>query len=175
MNFKAIIGHEDPLYTINLDELNNLELWGANVDLKSYDKKWTIQDSIQNMIFHPTNANPCVMMRENLKPNCCEYIAVYLDDLYIASPKPEDIVNTFKIQYKLKINTDYHLGAKYPNDPGGTMICQLKKYIEELHEKFTKLFKDSPSKDLETLLDKKDHSSAYLVIMKILSTRAAQP
>ena len=29
--FKAIIGHEDPLKTINLDELNNLELWGADV------------------------------------------------------------------------------------------------------------------------------------------------
>ena len=62
-----------------------------------------------------------------------EYIAVNLDDLYIASPKPEDIVNTFKIKYKIKIKTDaklsYHLGAKYPNNPGGTMICPLNKYI----------------------------------------------
>ena len=30
--FKAIIEHEDCLETINLDELNNLELWGASVD-----------------------------------------------------------------------------------------------------------------------------------------------
>ena len=66
-----------------------------------------------------------------------EYRAVYLDHLSIASPKPEDIVHTFKIKYKLKINTDYHLGAKYPNDRGGTMICQLREYIEEIHEKFT--------------------------------------
>ena len=36
------------------------------------------------------------------------------------------------------------------------MICQLKKYIEELHEKITKCFKDNFPKDLETLLDKID-------------------
>ena len=64
-----------------------------------------------------------------------------LYELYIASPKLEDIVNTFNIKYKLKINTDYLVGPIYPNDPGGTMICQLKKYIEGLHEKITKLFK----------------------------------
>ena len=102
--------------------MNNLELWEANVDLKSYDKKWAIHDIIQNMGFHPTKASPCVMMRQNLKTNHCEYIAVYADDLYIASHKPEDTVNTLKIKYKLKIKTDaklcYHLGAKYSNDPG---------------------------------------------------------
>ena len=36
------------------------------------------------------------MMRQNLKPNHCEYIAVYLDDLCIALPKPDDIVNALK-------------------------------------------------------------------------------
>ena len=38
------------------------------------------------------------------------------------------------------------------------MICQLKKYIEQLHEEFMKLFKDNPSKDQEI----------YLEIMKIM-------
>ena len=70
--FKVIIGHKDLLQTINLDGLKNLELWGANVDLKSYGKKWTIQDIIQNMGFHPTKENPCVMMRDNLKTKSCE-------------------------------------------------------------------------------------------------------
>ena len=125
--FKAIIGHKEPLKTINLDELNSFELWGGNVDLKSYGKKWTIHDIIQKRGFHPTKANPCFMMRANLKPNHCEYIAVYLDDVYVASPKPKDIVNTYKFKIKLKINTDSHLGPKYPNDPGGTVICQLKE------------------------------------------------
>ena len=130
--------------------MNNLELWGISVDLKSYGKKWTIHDIIQNMGFHPTKANPCVMMRENLKTNSCEYFAVYMADIYIASLKCEDIVNSFKIKYKIKTDAklSYHLGAKYPNDPGGTINCQLKKYIVELHEKFTKLFKYNPHKDL---------------------------
>ena len=42
------------------------------------------------------------------------------------------------------------------NDPGGIMIYQLKKYIEELHKNITKCFKDNLPKDLETLLDKID-------------------
>ena len=103
------------------------------------------------MGFHPTKANPCVMMRENLKIKHCEYLDVYLDDLYIASPKPQDIVNTLKPKYKIKISAHYHLVTNYPNDPGGTMICQLMKYLEELHGKFTKLFQDNPPKDLERL------------------------
>ena len=114
--------------------MNNLELWGVNVNLESYDKKWTIHDMMQNIGFHPTKANPCVMMRENLKTNSCEYIAVYVDDLYISSQKPEDIVNTLKTKRKLKIERDaklsYHLVANYFNDPGGTMVCQLKNTLK---------------------------------------------
>ena len=52
-------------------------------------------------------------MRENLETKSCEYIAVYLDDLYITSPKPEDIVNTLKTKYQIQRNADYHLGGKY--------------------------------------------------------------
>ena len=62
---------------------------GANVDLKSYGKEWTIHDIIQNMGFHPTTANSCVMMRENLKTKCCEYIAVHMNDRYICFTKPQ--------------------------------------------------------------------------------------
>ena len=82
------------------------------------------------------------MMTENLKTRCCECIAVYQDDLYIASPTPEAIVNTLENKYKLNINADFHLGAKHPNYPGGTMICQAKKY----HENFTELFNDNSLK-----------------------------
>ena len=81
-------------------------------------------------------------MRENLKTKFCEYIAVYMNDLYIAAQSPKDIVNTLKNKYNLKIKRSIKLSY----DPGGTMICQLKKYIEELHEKFTKInFQTQPS------------------------------
>ena len=73
--------------------MNNLELWEVNVYSKSYGKKLieTIHDIIQNLSFHPTKANPCVMMREHLETNSCEYIAVYVDDLYIARQKLEEL------------------------------------------------------------------------------------
>ena len=92
-------------------------------------KEWTIHDIIQNMAFHSTKANPCVMMRETLKTKSCEYIAVYMNDLYFASQSPEDIVNTLKTKCKLKIKRN----IKFSYDPGGIMVCQHKKYIEELH------------------------------------------
>ena len=61
--FKAIIGHQKNLKTIYLDELNNLDLWGANDDFNAYDKKWSIHC-----------IHPCVMMRKNLKTKSCEYM-----------------------------------------------------------------------------------------------------
>ena len=104
------------------------------------------------MGFYPPTDNPCVMMRENLKAKCCEYIAVYQDDLYIASPTPEAILNTLENKYKVNINPDSYLGAKYPNDSGGTMICQLRKYIEKLYINVTSFFNDNPPQDLKIFL-----------------------
>ena len=63
--------------------------------------------SSKSMGFYPPTENPCVMMRENLKTKCCEYIAVYQDDLYIASPTSEAILNTLENKYKLNINPDF--------------------------------------------------------------------
>ena len=106
--FKGIIDMKTPK-TINLDELNNIELWGANFDLESYGKKWTVHDIIHNMGFHPTKANQCVMMGENPKTKSCEYIVVYVDDLYIASQTSKDIGNILKTKYKLILKTDEKL------------------------------------------------------------------
>ena len=101
------------------------------------------------MGFYPPTDNPCVLMRENFKAKCCEYIGVYQDDLYIASPTPEAILNTLQDKYKININPDYYLGAKYSIDPGGTMISQLRKYLEKLYVNVTILFKDNLPRDLK--------------------------
>ena len=53
------------------------------------------------------------------------------------------------------------------------MICQLKKYFEELHEKFTKLFKENQPKDQGTLLVKIDLPCVYHKIMKMLITKGS--
>ena len=73
------------------------------------------------------------MIRENLKTQCCECIAAHHDDLYIASPKLEAILNTLQNKYRLNINPDFYIRAKYPNNPGGLMVCQLSKYLEKLY------------------------------------------
>ena len=62
---------------------------------------------LQNMGFYPPRENPCVLMRENLKTKCSEYIVVYQYDLYIASPTPEAILNILQNKYKLHINPDF--------------------------------------------------------------------
>ena len=56
------------------------------------------------MGFHPTKANPCVIMRENLQNNCCEYIAVYVDDLYIASKNLKILSQLLKPNTNSKLN-----------------------------------------------------------------------
>ena len=66
---------KNPKKTSNPDKLTSLELWGVNVDFKSYEKKWTIHGILQNMGFYPSTENPCVMMRENFKTKCSECLS----------------------------------------------------------------------------------------------------
>ena len=81
------------------------------------------------MGFCPPTQNPCVMMRQNLKTKACQYIIIYQGDLYIASTTPEEICHILQDKYKIIT----YLEGKYPHDPSGTMICQLRKYLEELY------------------------------------------
>ena len=139
--FKVNSGHKESQETSISDKFANLELWGVNVDFKSYDQKWTIDGILQHMGFYPQTENPYVMTRENLKTKSYEYIVIYQDDLYVASPTLEAILNILQDKYKIKINPDFYLGSNYPHNPGGTMICQLRKYLEKLYVNVTILLK----------------------------------
>ena len=75
------------------------------------------------MGFPSPTENPNVMMRENHNTQSCEYFSIYQDDLYIASTTPEEILHILQDKYKINI----YVQGKYPHDPGGTDICQLKK------------------------------------------------
>ena len=63
------------------------------------------------------------MMRENHKTKSCEYIAIFEDELYIASTTLEEILHILQDKYKIEINPDVYLGSNFPHDPGSTMIC----------------------------------------------------
>ena len=121
-------GHKESQETSNSDKLNNLELWGVNVDFKSYQNKWKIDAILQHMGFYSPTENPCVMMRENLETKSSQYIVICQDDLYIVSTTPEEIFIILQDKYNISI----YLEGKYPHDPGGTMLCQLRKYLEKL-------------------------------------------
>ena len=84
-----------------------------------------------NIGFYHQTKNPNVMRRENFKTKSCEYIVICQDTQCIASTKPEKILNILLDKYKININPDSILGGKYPHGPGGTMICQLGKYVEK--------------------------------------------
>ena len=72
----------------------------------------------------PSKADPCIWLSKapNLRHN--EYIAVYVDDLCMASESPSTISDIFKTKYHLNVKGDgkltYHLGADYFVDPDGT-------------------------------------------------------
>ena len=98
------------LITYSLDQLlfkfkvnsgNNLELWGVNAEMKSYEQKWTIHGIHQHMGFDSSTENPCVMMRENHKTKSSASIVICQDDLYIVSAIPEEILHMFQDKYKI--------------------------------------------------------------------------
>ena len=60
-----------------------------------------------------------------------------------------NLLNILQDKYTININPDSYLGGKYPHDPGGTMICQLRKYLEKLYVNVTILFNDKLPTDLQ--------------------------
>ena len=107
------------------------EVWGVYIDSQSNQNKWTIHGILLQMGFYVTTENPNLMMRENHKTKSSEYIFICQDDLNIASITPEKFLNMLKDKYKINI----YLQGKYPHDPGGRDIFQIKEYLEKLYEK----------------------------------------
>ena len=96
------------------------------------------------MSFYSPTENPCVMMRENQRTQSSEYIIIYHDELHIASTTPQEILHPLQDKYNINI----YLQDKYPHDPGGRDICQIKEYLEKLYLNVNMLFKDKLPRDL---------------------------
>ena len=60
--------------------------------LKSSGLRWSqrIHDIMLELNFRPCKADPCVQLREMMKKY--EYIAIYVDDLLIASEEPHKVI-----------------------------------------------------------------------------------
>ena len=90
--------------------------------LKSSGETWAevIHGILRDMKLTPSKADPCIWLRKAPNLNCCEYIAIYEDDLCITAESPSAIIDIFKTKYNLKVKGDrklsYHLGAAYFED-----------------------------------------------------------
>ena len=85
--------------------------------------------------FKPYKADPCVWIRE--MKDKYRYIATYVDDLLIASVRPQKIIQDQKDKFKLKVKGDgpleYHLGFDYKLDKDGSLVAQPTKYINKIY------------------------------------------
>ena len=81
------------------------------------------------MEFFPSKAENDIWMKDC--GDHYEYIAVYMDDLLIASKKPQAIVDILKETYKFKGTgqVTFHLGCDYYCDETGCLCFAPKKYI----------------------------------------------
>ena len=159
---------DEKLYIVAGPELQELEGYipiflKALYGLKSSGKRWAevIHGILRDMKVLPSKADPCIWLRKEPNLRCYEYIAVYVDDLFIAAESPSAIIKIFKTKYDLKVKGDskltYHLGADYFEDLDGTFASQPKKYIHKLADTYKRLFDEDTPTGYKTPLDKNDH------------------
>eukprot|EP00934_Nitzschia_sp_Nitz4_P009470 Nitzschia sp. Nitz4//scaffold570_size2933//805//1731//NITZ4_009284-RA/size2933-augustus-gene-0.2-mRNA-1//1//CDS//3329554788//9460//frame0 len=105
---------------------------------KSSSLRWheRLADVLCDMGFFPSRAeDPNIWMRM-CNGNYYEYIAVYVDDLLIASQDPNSITDLLQNKFKFKLKGTgevvFHLGCDYFRDKDGTLACIPRKYIEKL-------------------------------------------
>ena len=89
-NLKAFT--DEKLYIVAGPEFKELEGYiliflKALYGLKSSGKRWAevIHSILRDMKVLPSKADPCIWLRKAPNLRCYEYIAVYVDDLYIAT------------------------------------------------------------------------------------------
>ena len=130
--------------------------------LKSSGVRWSqrIHDIMLQLGFKPCKADPCIWLRE-MKTKY-EYIAIYVDDLLIASDKPQQIIKDLKGKFKLKIKGDgpleYHLGCDYKLDKGNTLVAQPMRYINKILEAYKKMIPNENFINIKAHLKKNDCS-----------------
>ena len=104
---------KEKLYIVPGPEFEELEghilvIHKALYGLKSSGLRWSqrIHLIMQQLNFRPCKADPCVWLRE--MRDKYEYIAIYVDDLLIASEEPQKIIQDLREKVKLKIKGDGH-------------------------------------------------------------------
>ena len=130
--------------------------------LKSSGKCWhdRLHDVLRGMGFFPSKAEEDIWMRDC--GDHYEYMAVYVDDLMIASRNPQAIIdaltsspNNFKLKGTGEIK--FHLGCDFFRDEDGTLCFGPRKYIERMGDQYKKLFGKAPPQKCSSPLERNDH------------------
>ena len=117
--------------------------------LKTSGKRWheRFSDVLREMGFIPCKAEPDIWMRD--MGDHYEYIAVYTDDLTIASRDPEAITNALIHDHKFKLKgtgaLNFLLGSDYTRDDDGTLCMSAKKYTTKMKDTYVRLFGKNPT------------------------------
>ncbi len=128
--------------------------------LRSSGKMWAdrFSEVLYQMGFFPCLADNDVWMRD--AGDHCEYIAVYVDDLLVASRNPQAILDTFMETYKFLLKGSgpltFHLGCDYYRDCEGVLCQSPKKYIVRIAQSFSRMFGKEP-RHYSSPLEKNDH------------------
>jgi len=142
-------------------EGHTLVIHKALYGLKTSGKRWheRLYDVLRDMGFTISKADNDVWMRDC--GDHYEYIAVYVDDLCIASLDPAKLVQTLKDKYSFAIKGDgeisFHLGCDYFCDEDGTLVAMPKKYVEKMMDSYRQMFETEPCHSYKAPLEPNDH------------------
>ena len=141
-------------------EGHTLVITKALYGLKSSGLRWheRFADVLRTMNFTPSKAEPDIWMRD--RGDHYEYIAVYVDDLLIASRDAQSIIDDLTITHKFKLKgtgpLSFHLGCDYWRDSDGVLCAAPRKYIDKLLANYERLFGKKP-RPYSSPLEEGDH------------------
>mgnify|MGYP006357956311 FL=1 len=116
--------------------------------LRSSGQRWhdRLYDALRDMGFNPSKAEADIWYKE--VNGLYEYVAVYVDDLAIASRDPQAIVDLLEKRHNFKLkgtgNISYHLGMDFFRDEDKTLCMAPKKYIDKMLQNYERTFKSKP-------------------------------
>ena len=92
------------------------------------------------------------------KDGLYKYIAVYVDDLAIASRNPNEIVSILQKKYGFKLKgtgaITFHLGCDSFHDDHRILYFAPRKYIEKMIGQYKQMFGETPKQPVQSPLDK---------------------
>ena len=119
-----------------------------------------LYDVLKASGFVPSRAEPDIWMRD--MGDHYEYLAVYVDDILIASKNPQAIIDLLKAKphsFMLKHAgpVERFLGMVFFRDEDGNLCWSPREYIDRMVDAFEHTFGHKPKQNVSSPLEKNDH------------------